>query len=139
VSKKADKIMDDRDDEGELLPPEDEPTPARDTSADKPTDAPGPRMARFGEGAEGRAARRGRGAAAAPRANFFERLGQFWRDIRSEMKRVTWPTASEVKNTTLITVVAVIFFALYLFAVDQVLAYLIIQLERLVSWLVGAV
>ncbi|OLE52261.1 MAG: preprotein translocase subunit SecE [Acidobacteria bacterium 13_1_20CM_3_53_8] len=54
------------------------------------------------------------------------------------MKRVTWPSVSEVKNTTIITVVAVIFFAIYLFAVDQGLAFLITQLERLVSWLVGA-
>lgn len=136
MSKKADKIMDDIDDEGELLP-EAEPTPARDTSANKPVGAPGPRMARFGEGAEGRAARRERGTVG-PRTNFFERLAQFWRDIRSEMKRVTWPSASEVKNTTIITVVAVIFFSLYLFAVDQGLAFLITQLEHLVSWLVGA-
>ena len=137
MSKKADKIMDDRDDEDELPPDESEPTPARDTSADKPAGAPGPRMARFGEGAEGRSARRERGTQGA-RANFFERLAQFWRDIRSEMKRVTWPSVSEVKNTTIITVVAVIFFAIYLFAVDQGLAFLITQLERLVSWLVGA-
>ena len=128
--------MDDRDDSDELLPPEEEPEPARDTSEEKPLGAPGPRGARFGEGAEGRGARRERGLAG-PRTNFFERAGQFVRDVRTEMRRVSWPTANEVKNTTIITLVAVIFFAVYLFAVDRVLAFGITQLEHLVNKLFG--
>lgn len=124
MSKKADKIMDDRDDSDEL-PPEPEPEPARDTSVDKPVGAPGPRGARFGEGAEGRAARRERGLAG-PRTGFFERAGQFLRDVRAEMRRVSWPTVNEVKNTTIITLIAVIFFAVYLFLVDQTLGRFVI-------------
>jgi preprotein translocase subunit SecE len=61
------------------------------------------------------------------------------RDIRAEMRRVSWPTANEVKNTTSITLIAVIFFAIYLFVVDQALAFLIAQLERLVNLLIGIV
>jgi preprotein translocase subunit SecE len=65
---------------------------------------------------------------------FFARLGQFIRDTRAEMRRVSWPTANEVKNTTIITLIAVIFFALYLFGVDRVLAYAI---DHLFTWLGG--
>lgn len=130
MSKKADHAMNDKDDSGELPLPE--PTPARDTSVNKPVGAPGPRAARFGEGAEGRAARRERGLAG-PRTGFFERTAQFLRDVRAEMRRVSWPTANEIKNTTIITVVAVIFFAVYLFLVDQGLARLIIGIEWLVN------
>jgi len=110
-----------------------EPTPARDTSLEKPIGTPAPRAAAFGEGAEGRAVRRERGLAG-PRTGFFQRTGQFLRDTRAEMRRVSWPSANEVKNTTIITLVAVVFFAIYLFGVDRVWSFLI---EHLRSWLGG--
>jgi preprotein translocase subunit SecE len=106
----------------------DEPTPARDTSVEKPIGTPSPRAARFGEGAEGRGARRERGLAG-PRTGFLQRTSQFLRDTRAEMRRVSWPTAKEVKNTTIITLIAVIFFAIYLFAVDRVWSFLIEHLK----------
>jgi preprotein translocase subunit SecE len=137
VSKKDDQITSDRDDSAEL--PLAEPPPARVSSDDVPPGAatPSPRAARFGEGPEGQGVRRERGVSG-PRAGFFERTVQFMHDVRAEMKRVSWPTANDVKNTTIITLVAVIFFAVYLFAVDQALAFLITQLERLVNYLLGA-
>jgi len=49
------------------------------------------------------------------------------------MKRVSWPGFHEVRNTTLITLVAVIFFAVYLFAVDQALSRLILGLDWLIE------
>lgn len=49
------------------------------------------------------------------------------------MKRVSWPTLGHVQNTTLITLVAVIFFAVYLFAVDQGLSRLIKGLDWLIE------
>jgi len=111
----------------------DEPTPARDTSVEKPIGTPSPRAARFGEGAEGRGARRERGLAG-PRTGFIQRTSQFVRDTRAEMRRVSWPSANEVKNTTIITLIAVIFFAIYLFGVDRVWSFLI---EHLRTWLGG--
>jgi preprotein translocase SecE subunit len=71
-------------------------------------------------------------AAAAP--GLFARIQQFLHDTRAEMRRVSWPGANLVKNTTLITLVAVVFFALYLFAVDRVWAFLIDGLRK---WLGG--
>jgi preprotein translocase subunit SecE len=110
-----------------------EPAPARDTSVEKPIGFPSPRAARFGEGAEGRGSRRERGLAG-PRTGFLQRTSQFMRDTRSEMRRVSWPTANEVKNTTIITLIAVIFFAIYLFGVDRIWSFLI---EHLRTWLGG--
>jgi preprotein translocase SecE subunit len=98
---------------------------------------PAPRAARFGEGVEGRGARRERGLSG-PRTGALGRLSQFLRDVRAEMKRVSWPTATEVKNTTIITLVAVIFFAVYLFLVDRIWAYLLVGLNRLLIWMTGA-
>ena len=78
-----------------------------------------PRAGRFGEGADGKGARRERGLSS-PRVGPLGRMSQFLRDVRAEMKRVSWPSAREVKNTTIITLIAVIFFAIYLFLVDHV-------------------
>jgi preprotein translocase subunit SecE len=136
VSKKAeraDKIMADKDDSDEL-PLQPETAPGRGSSSDVPPGAPAPRAARFGEGIEGRGARRERGLSE-PRTGFFTRTGQFLRDVRAEMKRVSWPSMREVKNTTIITIVAVIFFAIYLWGIDQ----LIVQLGRLGGWLLSLV
>jgi len=109
-----------------------EPTPARDTSVVKPTGSPAPRAARFGEGAEGRGARRERGLSG-PRTGFFQRTSQFLRDTRAEMRRVSWPTLIEVKNTTIITLIAVVFFSIYLFGVDRVWGFLIEKLRTLLG------
>jgi preprotein translocase subunit SecE len=98
---------------------------------------PAPRTARFGEGVEGRGARRERGLSGR-RAGPVERMSQFLRDVRAEMKRVSWPTANDVKNTTIITIVAVIFFAIYLFLVDRIWSFLLVQLNQFLNWMTGA-
>ena len=91
---------------------------------------PSPRTARFGEGAEGKGARRERGLSG-PRVGPIGRMLQFLRDVRAEMKRVSWPSVKEVKNTTIITLIAVIFFAIYLFLVDRLWSFLLVQLKNL--------
>jgi preprotein translocase subunit SecE len=98
---------------------------------------PAPRAARFGEGVEGRGARRERGLSGR-REGPIGRLSQFLRDVRAEMKRVSWPTLNEVRNTTIITLVAVVFFAIYLFLVDRIWVFLLTQLNNLLGWLTGA-
>jgi len=118
VAKKVDEVMAETDNPDESMVP------------------PSPRAARFGEGAEGKPARRERGLTS-PRKSAIGRLGQFLRDGRAEMNRVSWPSATEVKNTTIITLIAVIFFAVYLFLIDHVWAFLINQLTHLINWMTG--
>ena len=90
-----------------------------------------PRSARFGEGPEGKAARREHGQ------SVFGRLGQYLHDVRAELKRVSWPTAKHVQSTTIITIIAVIFFAIYLFLVDQAFSRLITGVEWLLMKIAG--
>ena len=99
------------------------------------------------EAAESRAARGGarqdekvirhERRSAAGQASPLARLSQFLRDVRAELKRVSWPSLTEVKNTTIITLVAVVFFATYLFAVDQAWARLINGLDWLLLKVIG--
>ena len=96
--------------------------------------APGgepPKKIKRGTLPPGGGGRGGRGRTTTP--GFFARTAQFLRDTRAEMRRVSWPTANEVKNTTIITLIAVIFFALYLFGVDRVWAFLIDHLRTLLG------
>lgn len=65
-----------------------------------------------------------------------DRSRNFILETRDEMHRVSWPSATEVKNTTIITIVAVIFFAAYLFVVDRSFTFLIEGLTSLLSRLV---
>ncbi len=122
--------MDNKEDSDGLLPEPDR------LIKDDSVGTPSPRAARFGEGAEGAGARRERGLTGA-RAGFFTRASQFLHDVRAEMKRVSWPTLNDVRNTTIIVLVAVIFFAVYLFLVDRGVAFLITQLDNLLGWLAG--
>ncbi len=125
--------MSDKDDSDEL-PLEPDVPPERVSSADAPPGVPGPRAARFGEGEEGKGGRRERGVTGA-RTGPIERTMNFVHDTRAEMKRVSWPSAKEVKNTTIITIIAVIFFAIYLWGVDQI----IVQLGNFAAWLLSLV
>lgn len=88
-----------------------------------------PRPARYGD--EGKIARRDSGQ------SLFGRLGQFIHDVRSEMKRVSWPTAAHVQNTTIITLIAVVFFAIYLFLIDQAFSQLMYGLNWLLQKIAG--
>ena len=62
-------------------------------------------------------------------AGWLTKVRQFWHEVVLEMKKVSWPTRTEVFNTTIIVVVAVFFFALFLFCADIVLTYLIQGIE----------
>lgn len=98
-----------------------EPTPPPGRTGSSGVEAgtgPAPRAANFGEGPEGRAVRRERGMEGA-REGFFGRIATFAHDVRSEMRRVTWPTLKDVQNTTIITIIAVAFFATYLWLIDK--------------------
>jgi preprotein translocase subunit SecE len=63
-----------------------------------------------------------------------ERSKQFYLDVRSEMKKVSWPARQEIVGTTIVVVATVFFFGLYLGMVDYVLT---ISLERVLSYFSG--
>ncbi len=60
---------------------------------------------------------------------FLGNIRNFWHEIMLEMKKVSWPSRQEVTNTTLICVLAIFFFAAYLFVADIGLTYLIKGIE----------
>jgi preprotein translocase subunit SecE len=49
---------------------------------------------------------------------WWQRTGEFFSEVRNEMKRVTWPTQREVYATTLVVILFSVLIGLYLFGVD---------------------
>jgi preprotein translocase SecE subunit len=66
-----------------------------------------------------------------------EGVGEFIRHTREELDKTSFPSSDVVKNTTIIVIVNVIFFALYLFLVDRAWVYIIDALTWLVNKIVG--
>lgn len=64
----------------------------------------------------------------AKRPNVFKRLGSFFVKSWSELKKVTWPTFKTVLKNLGIVLLVVLFFAVIIFGVDSLFAYLLIQL-----------
>jgi preprotein translocase subunit SecE len=64
-------------------------------------------------------------------------IRQFWHEVALEMKHVSWPTRTEVINTTIITIVVVFFFAAFLWISDTLLSWLIQGIELGVKKIFG--
>ncbi len=49
---------------------------------------------------------------------FFKRIGKFFRDIVSELKKVVWMQKGDVKKNTILVVASVVVFAAVIFVID---------------------
>ena len=58
---------------------------------------------------------------------------QFLTEVSVEMKRTTWPSRVEVQGTTVVVIVTVFIFAVFLFAVDYVLSQGVTQIFNLLK------
>lgn len=64
-------------------------------------------------------------------------VAEFVRETRAEWDKTTFPSSDDVRNTTLIVIVSVIFFTIYLFLVDKVWVLALDALTGAVNWLAG--
>jgi preprotein translocase subunit SecE len=55
------------------------------------------------------------------KTNWVESTREYFIDIRSEMKRVTWPSRAQVESTTLVVILSVFLFAIYFQVLDKVI------------------
>ncbi|MDQ1327351.1 MAG: preprotein translocase subunit SecE [Candidatus Poribacteria bacterium] len=60
----------------------------------------------------------------------FKKIFKFLREVRLEMKKVTWPTRKEITGSTGVVIVTVIIVAIYLGIVDNIL-------QQAMLWLVS--
>jgi len=61
----------------------------------------------------------------------FEKIARFFDEIKGEMKKVTWPTRDELKESTKLVIIATFVVTIFVGVVDQVLTLLV---RRLLGW-----
>ena len=66
-----------------------------------------------------------------------EGLGEFVKKTRGELDKTSFPSADDVKSTTIIVIVSVLFFAAYLFLVDRGWVYILQALTWVVNKIAG--
>ncbi len=62
---------------------------------------------------------------------WYRKLGNFLKDVKAELKKVTWPSKNEVTSTTVVVIAATVFFGFYLFFMDLIFSWVISQIKNL--------
>lgn len=68
-----------------------------------------------------------------PRLTYLGRISDFYQAVKQEMRKTTWPTRSEVWSTTVVVLLAIVFFGFYLFGVDRLVTLGFQALERAIK------
>jgi preprotein translocase subunit SecE len=55
----------------------------------------------------------------------FRRLIKFLGEVRNELKRVSWPSRAEVRESTTVVIIVVLILAVFIGLVDRALSFLI--------------
>jgi len=63
--------------------------------------------------------------------------GEFVRETRAEWDKTTFPSSDEVRNTTIIVIISVIFVTIYLYLVDRMWIVVLDALTSVVNWIAG--
>ncbi|MBN2244508.1 MAG: preprotein translocase subunit SecE [Candidatus Aminicenantes bacterium] len=56
---------------------------------------------------------------------WYKRIAPFFRDIKAEVKKVTWPSKNEVYSTTIVVIIATLFFGFYLYFMDLFFSWIV--------------
>lgn len=62
---------------------------------------------------------------AAKKGNIFKSVANYFSDVKSELKKVTWPNRQEVITSTIVVLVVVIVFTLFIGVVDEIFIRLV--------------
>jgi len=65
------------------------------------------------------------------KVRWYKRLSNFLRDVRAEIKKVTWPSKNEVYSTTIVVILATFFFGFYLYFMDLIFSWVIKHIKAL--------
>ena len=63
--------------------------------------------------------------------NIFARLGRYFSDVRAEMRRVVWPSRSEIVNSSGIVITTLIIFVILILIYDQIALFIVNNLSKI--------
>lgn len=65
----------------------------------------------------------------AKKERWYKRIIPFLKEVRTEVRKVTWPSRQEVYNTTIVVIIATFFFGFYLYFMDIIFSWVIAQIK----------
>ena len=68
-----------------------------------------------------------------PKLPLGARIRDFYHAVKLEMAKTTWPTRTEVWSTTVVVLIAIVFFGFYLWGIDRVVTVGFQALERAIK------
>ncbi len=63
---------------------------------------------------------------------FFARMKKYFKDTKSELKKVTWPSKEQLKQNTIVIITFIIIVGVFLFAIDMLFSWLSSLLTNIV-------
>ncbi len=67
----------------------------------------------------------------AQKVRWYKRFIPFLKEVKAEVKKVTWPSRNEVYSTTIVVVIATFFFGFYLFFMDIIFSWVVAQIKSI--------
>jgi preprotein translocase subunit SecE len=61
---------------------------------------------------------------------FFDNIVKYLKSVKSEMKRITWPTPAELRAYTVVVILVLIVISTYLWLVDNILAQAFLKMYK---------
>jgi preprotein translocase subunit SecE len=65
------------------------------------------------------------------KVRWYKRFSNFLKEVKAEIKKVTWPSRNEVYSTTIVVILATFFFGFYLYFMDVIFSWVIKQIKSL--------
>ena len=65
-----------------------------------------------------------------PKLSIGGRISDFYQAVKQEMRKTTWPDRGQVWSTTLVVLLAIVFFGFYLWGVDRLVTLGFEALEK---------
>ena len=65
------------------------------------------------------------------KVSFFGKIKKFFRDYKSEFKKISWTTTKDTTKKTIMVIVAIVIIGACIFAVDTIFNYGFIELGKL--------
>ncbi|MRS13211.1 MAG: preprotein translocase subunit SecE [Actinobacteria bacterium] len=63
----------------------------------------------------------------AAKPGVFSRLGRYLKDVRTELRRVIWPSRKDVLNSSVIVIVTLLFFMAFTAIIDNLASFVFID------------
>ena len=60
---------------------------------------------------------------------WYKRFFNFLKEVRAELRKVSWPSRNEVYSTTLVVIIAMFFFGFYLYFMDAIFSWVLLKIK----------